>query len=448
MNLAKNSYWIKSGLFTMLRRMSTVLFGFVSFFILIRIVSKDEFGSWVVFISITALIETLRNGFFRNAVIKFTADAERHDYPKVFTSAFIMNIILSIVISAILILFSFTLASLLNTPILEQLLYLYAITNIIYSFFSHFEYLSIANLDFKSSFFGYLIKQISFVIYILASIVLGFQIDIVNLAGFQILSTLFGALTLFLLAKRHLQYSFQVDSKGMVKMFNFSKYTFAANLTSMLFGNVDQWILSSMLSPVAVGIYNPALRMNNLIEVPTWSITTIVFPQLSRRIKEEGIGAIKYLYEKSVGLILSIIVPAILLILIFAEEVIYIIAGSEYGESVPILRVTMLYCLFIPFGRQFGVVMDAIGKPHLSLIFLIIQLISNIVSNYVFIIHFGIVGAAYGTLLTFIIGFLINQIYLKKKFNVLFWMTFRYSINFYVEGFGYVKKQYLQLIKN
>lgn len=434
-------------MFTMLRRLSTVLFGFVSFFILIRIVSKEEFGSWVVFVSITALIETLRNGFFRNAVVKFTADAERNDYPKVFTSAFVMNIILTLVISVILVLASPALASLLNTPLLEQLLYLYAITNIVYSFFSHFEYLSIAHLDFRSSFYGYLIKQLSFVLYILASLALGFHIDIINLGGFQILSTLFGALTLFWLSKRHLQYSFEIDKKLIVKMFNFSKYTFAANLTSMIFGNVDQWMLSSLISPVAVGIYNPALRMNNLIEVPTWSITAIVFPQLSRRIKEEGVGAIKYLYEKSVGLILSIIVPAIMLILIFAEEVIYIIAGPGYEESVSILRVTMLYCLFIPFGRQFGVVMDAIGKPHLSLIFLMIQLVLNIVSNYVFISYFGTVGAAYGTLLTFMSGFLINQIYLNRKFNIQFWMTLSHGFNFYSEGFDFVKKKYLSITK-
>lgn len=448
MKLFKNSYWIRSGFFTILRRMSTVLFGFVSFFILIRVVSKDEFGSWVVFISITALIETMRNGFFRNAVVKFIAEAEEKDYPKVFTSAFVLNVLLTVIISTVLVLFSSALATLLNTPLLKELLSIYAITNIIYSLFSHFEYLSIANLDFKASFYGYLVKQVTFVLYILSSLVLGFDIDIVNLAGFQVLSTLFGALTLFFLAKKFLRYSFVIDKTRMVKMVNYGKYTFATNIASMVFGSVDQWMLSSMLSPVAVGIYNPALRINNLIEVPTWSVTTTVFPQLSRRIKEEGVGASKYLYEKSVGLILSIIIPALILIFIFAEEVIYIIAGADYGESVPILRVTMLYCLFIPFGRQFGVVMDATGKPQVSFMFIIIQMIINVISNYFFIKYFGIIGAAYGTLLTFFIGFIINQIYLKRAHNILFWRTLKYSMSFYQEGFLILRKRYHQLKKN
>lgn len=440
-----NTYWIRSGFFTIFQRFSIVLFGFVSFYILIRILSKEEFGSWAVFVSFTAIIEVLRNGFIRNPLIKFIADEESKNHAKVYTSAFSLNLCITLLVSIILFVTSPILAELLNTPSLKELLYIYAFTNIVFLFFSHFEFINIANLDFKGPLYGHLIKQGTFVLYILSCLVFNSSLSITNLAIFQIVSTLMGSITLFLLAKRFISFSFVIDKGRIIKMFHFGKYTFASNMVSMIFGNIDQWMLAAILSPAAVAIYNPALRMNNLIEVPTWSITSIVFPQLSKRIKEEGSKSAKYLYEKSVGLILCIIVPLLIIIIIFANEVIFIIANSEYKDSVPILKITMLYCLFIPFGRQFGTVMDATGKPQLNFIFIVIQLIVNILSNYIFIVYYGTIGAAYGTLLAFFTGFVFNQFYLQKNLNIHFWRTFKYGLNFYVEGWEFVKKQYKHL---
>lgn len=445
MSIIGRSYWLKSGLLTIFQRLSVVLFGFVVFYILIRELGKEEFGSWIIFISITTVIEILRNGFIRNPLVKFITGNDPSSHPKIYTSAFILNFLLTILIAIILGIFAPFFAEKLNTPSLDTLLYIYIITNFAFLPFSHFEFVHISNFNFKGSFYGYFVKQGALVVYILYCLFFELNLSVINLAIFQIFSTCLGGFVIYIMARGYLKFSYEIDMKWLKEMFHFGKYTFGTNIGSMLFGNMDQWMLAGLLSPAAVAIYNPALRMNNLIEVPTWSITSIVFPQLSKRLKEEGNKSAKYLYEKSVGLILSIIVPALIGIIILADQVIILIADESYSEAIPILRITMLYCLFVPFARQFGMVLDSTGKPHVNFLFVFFQLTVNIVCNYLFISFFGVIGAAYGTLLSYFTAFIINQYYLKKNLNINFLRVFRYAIGFYIIGFTFVKEKILKL---
>ncbi|MEZ4847758.1 MAG: hypothetical protein R3B93_03850 [Bacteroidia bacterium] len=62
-----------------------------------------------------------------------------------------------------------------------------------------------------------------------------------------------------------------------------------------------------------MAIYGTAIKITNLVEVPTQSIAAIVFPQSARRIENEGRESVKRLYEKSVGVILALIIPELFL---------------------------------------------------------------------------------------------------------------------------------------
>ena len=56
------SYWLKSGSFTFLNKIFITLFGFINFYILIRVLSKEDFGAWVLFISVATLLELIKHG--------------------------------------------------------------------------------------------------------------------------------------------------------------------------------------------------------------------------------------------------------------------------------------------------------------------------------------------------------------------------------------------------
>ena len=74
------SYWFKSGSLTLLNRLSITMFGLLNFFFLIRILDQDDFGAWVIFLSITGLSESIRNAFIYNPLLRYlnSEDEENH----------------------------------------------------------------------------------------------------------------------------------------------------------------------------------------------------------------------------------------------------------------------------------------------------------------------------------------------------------------------------------
>ena len=165
------------------------------------------------------------------------------------------------------------------------------------------------------------------------------------------------------------------------------------NLGSMFIKSIDQLMLGAMISPAAVAIYATAIKITNLVEVPTQSIAAIVFPKSAQKIEEkDGKESVRKLYEKSVGIILALIIPGIIFVLLFPKWVIWVVAGDQYMDAAPVLQITMLYGLFVPFARQFGTMLDSMGKPHINFIVVMGSALLNVVFNYVFITQFAIIG--------------------------------------------------------
>jgi O-antigen/teichoic acid export membrane protein len=112
------------------------------------------------------------------------------------------------------------------------------------------------------------------------------------------------------------------------------------------------------------------------------------------------------------------------------------LAGKKYDDAIPILHVTILFCLFVPFARQFGTIMDSIGKPKLNFKLTAFMAALNVGLNFLFISRFGVIGAAYATLTSYVTGFVIGQTILKKQLDVNFLNAFVYAAKFYPEFFS------------
>lgn len=58
------NYWLHSGFYTLMDRFMQMVFGFGGIFFLLRIFSKGDFGTWVIFLTIVSFIEVGRIGLF------------------------------------------------------------------------------------------------------------------------------------------------------------------------------------------------------------------------------------------------------------------------------------------------------------------------------------------------------------------------------------------------
>jgi O-antigen/teichoic acid export membrane protein len=239
----------------------------------------------------------------------------------------------------------------------------------------------------------------------------------------------------------------KMQKEWLLRLWHFGKFVFGTNISSSVFRNTDQFIISSYLSTSAVALYGVCLRISNLVDVPSQVLGDILFPKTAKMMEDGNLWGVKYYYEKAVGSILAIAVPASLTILFLPKLVITIIAGHNYLEAVPILQVTIFYGLFLPFIKQFGTIMDSIGAPKTNFIVITITAVCNIFICMFFTKKMGLMGAAYGTMTSYGICFIITQSILYRKLKVNLLNVGKYMLEFYPEMLTVVKQRYFTKLK-
>lgn len=437
----ERSYWLKSGFFSLLDRGSVLVFGLGSYLILIRTLEPAELGAWVLFLATMGFAEVSKSGLLQNALVKFLSTCTKKEYPVITTASLFLNFVISCLTALLLVGMAGFLSTLWEIPDLKTMLGIYCLTAFLNIPYYHCNFLLQSNLTFVGIFFSNFFKQGLIFVYIAVFFFSGWDIEIINLAWMQAFTYLVASITSISFAWKYLNHASKIDFGWVSKLFHYGKYVFGTNISGMLYKKMDVMMLGALINPVAVALYDLAVRISNMVEVPTYSVASVVFPQSARKMESGGPEAIRDLYEKSVGAILAMIIPFLIVIMIFTKPIIAIFS-SEYMDAVPLLRLTILYGLFIPFSGQFGTVLDSIGKPKINFYFVFVGFGLNILLNYLFISRFGVTGAAYGTLSTYILMFVVTQLVLYNMFKVKAYRSFYYAIGFYGEGFQMLKNYF------
>ncbi len=438
------NYWVKSGLLSLLEKFSVQFFALATVMILFRMLPIEKFGIWVFFLSsIVSIIEVARIGLLQNALVKYLTSASEEDYPKILTASFAINILFTCLTIGFLLLSAPIFADFYNQPELNHLLKIYAICNLALVPLFQFNYIQQANLDFKGIFYAAFARQGFFFLFVVIIFLNFGTTSLKTLAYGYILAAIVGSIVGYIYCKPFLRFSSSLDYGWLKKLLNFGTYVFGTNFNSQLFKRTETFILNGLPGGAAlVAIYEAAIKVTNLTDIPTLSMASILFPQSSRTADgEDGNAGVKDLYEKAVAAILAFMIPAVIVVLLFAEVLINIIAGPEYIEAANILRVTILFGLFIPYAVQFGTIVDSIGRPKTNFLFTLFNLTLLVVIDYYAIKWYGLMGAACGTLLTYGITFVIMQVYLYRELNIEVLNTLRNIPFFYKKGFEIIKNK-------
>lgn len=298
-----------------------------------------------------------------------------------------------------------------------------------------------AKLKFKGVAFATISRQFFFFLFIAICYISGHEITLLSLTVALIIVTGIATFVSFIFTRANIQYANTLSREWVNKILNFGKYSFGVSLGASLAGSIDQMMLGAMLSKSASGSFNVAVRITNLADIPVNSMANIVYPQSSIRAEKEGLGALKYLYEKSIGVILSILTPVIIVVYFLYDHLIVYLAGDKYADSIPLLHITLLTCFFSPYNRQAGTILAASGKTKMNFYIVILSTAVLILLNLALIPKYGVMGAAYASLLCSLVMFIFTQFFLKKIFNINAFTPWKYALSFYPEFYHkYLKK--------
>jgi lipopolysaccharide exporter len=427
----------------MMQRVAAFLFGFGSYFFLVRYFSVDSFGVWTLYVVVSNSVEMSRSAFIQNAFVKFFNE-EGTNKAMLFTGSLLLNFLSTIVFIAALLLMLPLLKSFWSSEAVGILILWYCGTSLVLILFTQLNYLEQANHSFAGVFWSAVVRQGAFFCIVVVAYFFVPGLSLAFFAAAQCLTAFFGLITSLFLTRRMIPSQLDLNWPLVRKLFKFGKYILGTGITSTVGKNADQVILGSV-SHTMVALYNSAVRVLNFIEIPSLSISSIVYPKIAERASKEGIAGVGLLYEKSVATILGFILPVIVCVLVFPELVLTLTAGTRYATAAGPLRMMGLASLLIPFNIQIGSVCEVVNKPHVSFYINLFSNILNVILNIVLIRFFGIMGAACAFAITVFFIFGIGQWYMSTQFGIHGLNVFGRIIDFYKNGWsaalGYIKNR-------
>lgn len=401
-----------SGFLAILGQLANQGFALLSLLILLRLISREEYGMWALYLTVLSMAEMARAGFVQNGLVSFVQANPDQDR-RIIGSAYAMNLGLGILIWGIFMALSVPLATWWSAPALPTLTMWYGLFMLTLGGLRFLEYVQIARQDFKGVLVGNLIYGGGQCVVMVYWWIIGFHPELYMLIWLQAGAAATAAVVVWLYRRPLFSWG-KPEWQWMKKLGDYGRYVLGTNLGSMLLQRVDVIMIGAFLGPEGVAPYNVALRMTGYLEVPLRGLATSVFPRIGKAWKENGAAAVSRLYEKTTAEMLALTLPVCIGLAVAAEWVIQILAGPGYEDAVFLLRILLLFALLKPWGRMFGTALDAIGKPRVNFRFVMLGVLVNVILNSLMIPLFGLPGAAYATVLAMLTMVIINHWKINK----------------------------------
>ena len=243
------------------------------------------------------------------------------------------------------------------------------------------------------------------------------------------------ALSLELFNKKVSRIKFNPQSGLFRALLKMSVPFMMVGLFAQTFGYVDSLMLASMVGTQAVGLYQVAYKLVVLLQLIPATISTALFPTLSR-LYVANYSKFEYGVKRIFKYLLILSIPLTTSLYLMAPSIVDRIFGEEYMESAGLVSILAWTLIFIFITFPIGISLGVSGNQKYNVIAVICGSTANIIMNYVFITFWGITGVAISTVLTAAIIFICSTYFFKKVFKEIFmleksiWFLFICSIIF------------------
>ena len=86
---------------SLVTNMVTAFLGLLSFMLLTRQLPKEQFGDWVLFVTLATFVDLLRFGLTRTSVVRLLAGVKKEEYKRLLGSSYRINLILLLPIALV-----------------------------------------------------------------------------------------------------------------------------------------------------------------------------------------------------------------------------------------------------------------------------------------------------------------------------------------------------------
>ncbi len=265
-------------------------------------------------------------------------------------------------------------------------------------------------------------------------------------------------------AKKITSFGFDFDWKYMYKIFKISLPYWLALFLSVIYFKIDI-ILISILEPknlanISIALYSLPMKIVEVLMTLWWFYLNSILWELSKNFKENNFFKIKNLFNISFKILLSFWVFLFVMWSLFKNHIIKIISNESYinpinhiYSSSDVFSLVLLVLVFYFISNLFIYLFIASNNEKKLLKINIIVALFNIIWNIIVIPKYSFMWAAYVTVFSQILLFLIAYKEINKNIKIVFPVKFiiinlffalivyliwykllnEYSISFYID---------------
>ncbi len=211
-------------------------------------------------------------------------------------------------------------------------------------------------------------------------------------------------------------------------LFNYGSKMSFISLLEWLTSTLPAILIGRLLGDYKLGIYD---RAHKLVSLPMYMLTRtfskVIFPSFSK-LQSETVKLGK-VYLSSITLVIALVIPICAGIFAAAPEIVYVLLGDQWTESVPILQILSFAVALNLITMFAGIICDAKAKLNFKIV-LNLVLVGVLVVFILLLRGFGLPGFAVAFLMAEAVRMMLYQYTIKQVLE----LPYKQQLSVYVPG--------------
>lgn len=398
-----------------------VLIGFVNVgYLYDEILTKGEIGYIGITIAVSEIFSSIFSFGIPSMISKyfpwFYVNNKHKGVKLIITSIFFIS---SVIIIPFLMIylhyFSGDFKLFLETDFTFKIVFLWILSSLIFKLYD-----SLYKMLFKISLSVFL-KDILQRLFVTISLIAVYY-NIINFKEFLMVNLLGVSVSgivimLKIILNKKFDWSFYIPKEHKKGIINISLISLIGSLGGVIIVNIDKIMVNGYTTIEKTGIYTIMLYYATIIVIPSRSLKKISIPVIAESWKNKNIENINNIYKAS-SRNLFFVGSLILGLLIINTDIILKILDKSYESAIIIPSIIGIGYLFDLLTGVNNEIISTSKEYKWSLYFTLISAFIAIILNILLIPNLGMIGAALGSMITFVIVNTLRFLFVYYKFNM------------------------------
>jgi O-antigen/teichoic acid export membrane protein len=407
---------------------STVISSLGTIFVA-NLLGSDAYGLYSIALTVPNLIVVFRDWGIHSAMTRYTAQYRAENRQPEIRSILISGIVFELVLGIVLTLISFFIAGYLatdvfNRPEIVTLIQIASISvlagGIVNAATAAFTGTELTKYNSVMLIIQAVVKTV--LIVALVIIGLGTTGAVIGFTLSSIAAAMVGAIfTMSIYRKIPKPFSLKLEIGEYLK--EMLRYCMPLSVLTIISGFLAQFYV--MLLPIfyadnsIIGNYNVALNFVVLISFFSLPITTMLFPAFSKLDIKKDKAALQNVFQYSVKYSTLIVVPVTTMVMCLSGPAVNTLFGNEYSSAPLFLALLSIHYLFTATGfLSIGNIINSQGQTNLNLKFTLLTAAIGFPMGYLLIMHFGVLGLIFTTIVAGIPSLILSIFWVKKHYDL------------------------------